>query len=133
MGTMTFVVMLLALAVLILGARDAHWHRCTRKRLSDLDRIAQILDHTRSMTSQLQMILDDHHDTFDRSVVWIPLILDYYRQLETFASLANPSAEECDKLADEADQYMRVQGLSGIDISRRARELSTIIRSGPAG
>jgi hypothetical protein len=116
------------LAGAILAARDARRHRLRQEQRPLEDRIADIRASAADMAHQLQGVLDRRGTQQPEAVDWISHVLAYYRRLETLAAAPEASAEEIQRLAEDASTYVRERRLKGIFIGQEAEQLAALVR-----
>jgi hypothetical protein len=125
------VVGLCILAMFLLGARDARrWRRQVEleEQLPIAERIANIRDGASLMIRELQRVQADGAAEGREAPDWMPPVLEYYRRLEALTSVAEPSAAEALRLADDASRYIREHRIKGIRVATQARKLAELFR-----
>jgi hypothetical protein len=113
--------------VLLLAARDARAQRRREERRPIAEQIAEIRAGASFMAQQLQTTLAQHAAERPKLVAWIPPVVDYYRRLETLASLPSPPLVEVHQLAEEAARHVRERRLKGICVGHEARRLAQLV------
>jgi hypothetical protein len=134
--TVGLVVACVALAVVILVARDAgerrdRWRRQEQRPLED--RIADIRASAAFMANQLQGTLDRRGIHSPNTVAWIAPVIAYYRRLEALAASPDASTDEIKHLADEAKQHVRQHRLKGVFVAQEAEKLAALVHRRGAG
>jgi hypothetical protein len=95
----------------------------TREQTPVPVQIGRIREDAAFMVQQLRGVLQN--DAAERDL-WIGPVLEYYRRLEALASQALPSAEQSDRLAEEAERYIRQTRLKGFCVVQLARQLADL-------
>lgn len=114
-------------AVVFLAARDAHQHRIREESRPIEERIDAIHRYATFMMEQLQGVLQRHGTERAQEVAWIPEAMDLYRRLESLASKASSSADECLVLSEDASKFEQERRLKGLFVSTEARKLALLL------
>jgi hypothetical protein len=124
----SIVVACVVLPLILLVVRDARRHRLQEEQRPLKDRIAEIRSDAAFMADQLQAVLDRETAQQSDAVHWIAPVVGYYRKLEALAGAPDASAEEIQRLAEEASKYVRQHRLKGIFVAMEAERLAALVR-----
>jgi hypothetical protein len=120
------VVFVTVIAAVLLGIRDANDRRAREDARPVADRIRDIQKDAAFMIEQLERVAERPTPP-ERSMAWIPPVLEYYHRLEKLASNPTSTPEEAFALADDAGRHVREQRLKGIFVCFEAEQLAKLL------
>lgn len=114
------------LVMVVLGMRDASRNRKYQESRPVEDRIREIATGSAFMIEQFQRVAQ--RPAPHGNLVWLPATIEYHRRLESLASSPATTPEDALDLAAEALQFEREHRLKGINVSRQANTLATLLQ-----
>lgn len=133
--TLGVAALLIVVARMLLGLRDAIQGRLAEERLPVEDRIRRIREESARMVAEFQSLKTRvaNEGKLAKHGSWIDQVIDYYARLGALAASPCTRPEECRFLAVEATNYLRQNRLKGPGLETvpaAARRLASLLEKG---
>jgi hypothetical protein len=117
-----------ALAVVLLAWRDVRHRRRTEEKVPVSEQIARIRKDAAFMVEQFESLLERVRARAPEQLPLWTTIIGFHKRLEALAAMPEPAAEEAERLAKEADEYLRANRAKGIFVAVSAKRLAELSR-----
>jgi hypothetical protein len=112
-------------AIALLAWRDGRRQRIADEARPTAERVSDVRKAAQHWCGVFEAMLKKL--SAQRQEDWIPKMISYYQRLDALASDPNASADDANRLVDEAACYVRERRLKGMHIVSDARKLAKLL------